>query len=297
MSGLRLGVLGNAEHREMAEVLGHVLRAAEELGIEVALGRETSRLAETEFGAGGLPSLDDAWDDLDVLLTLGGDGTLLSGARLAGPHGLPVVGCNLGRLGFMTAGPAEGLERMLARLDAGEYEIEERLALDVTVVRSGSRSSEPAYYALNDVVVHKSGFARLITLRLWSDGEEVAQYSADGIIISTPTGSTAYSLSAGGPVLVPSLEALVATPISPHTLAVRPVVVPASARVTVEVCPHSAETIVTVDGQAGSALEVGDRVETGRSDRPVRLIHFPGHSFFSVLRRKLRWGDVRPRDR
>jgi NAD+ kinase len=297
MSGFRLGVLGNAEHREMAEVLERLLRSADDLGAEVALGEETARIAREELGVEGVANLEDAWEGLDVLLTLGGDGTLLSGARRAGPREVPVVGCNLGRLGFMTAGPSESLERMLGRLVAGEYEIEERLALDVTVVRSGSESGPPGYYALNDVVVHKSGFARLITLRLWSDGEEVAQYSADGIIVSTPTGSTAYSLSAGGPVLVPTLDALVATPISPHTLAVRPVVIPADGRVTIEVCPHSAETIVTVDGQVGSDLEVGDRVEAGRSERPVRLIRFPGQSFFSVLRRKLRWGDVRPRDR
>jgi NAD+ kinase len=292
-----MGVLGNAEHAEMADALGRVVRTSGELGIELALGRETSRLAREKLGLEEPLSLEDAWEGLDVLLTLGGDGTLLSGARLAGPRDVPVVGCNLGRLGFMTAGPSEGLERMLERLVAGDYEIEERMALDVAVVRADSESGAVDYYALNDVVVHKSGFARLITLRLWSDGEEIAQYSADGIIVSTPTGSTAYSLSAGGPVLVPALEALVITPISPHTLAVRPVVVPASARVTVEVCPHSAQTIVTVDGQAGSGLEVGDRVEAGRSRHPVRLIRFPGQSFFSVLRRKLRWGDVRPRDR
>jgi len=292
----RLGVLGNPEHADLAGVLERVADAAGPLGVELAYGPETLGVARDELGRADAVPLEEAWDDVDVLLTLGGDGTLLRGARQAGPRGVPVVGCNLGHLGFMTAGPLEALDRMLERLVEGECEEEERLALDITVVRADAEEPE-RYYALNDVVVHKSGFARLITLRLWSDGEEVAQYSADGIIVSTATGSTAYSLSAGGPVLVPTLDAIVATPISPHTLAVRPVVVPAEARVTVEVCPRSEETIVTVDGQAGSDISVGDRVEAARSDHPVRLLKFPGQSFFSVLRRKLRWGDVRPRDR
>ena len=173
--------------------------------------------------------------------------------------------------------------------------IEKRLLLRTEVLRQGELVASS--YSLNDVVVSKGTLARMIRLHILVDGQFVTGLRADGLIVATPTGTTAYSLSAGGPVLVPTLDALVATPISPHTLAVRPVVIPAGGRVTIEVCPHSAETIVTVDGQVGSDLEVGDRVEAGRSDRPVRLIRFPEHSFFSVLRRKLRWGDVRPRDR
>ena len=132
---------------------------------------------------------------------------------------------------------------------------------------------------------------------MWVDDEEVGQYSADGIVVATATGSTAYSLSAGGPVLVPDLDALVATPISPHTLAVRPLVVPGDARIEVEIRPRREETILTVDGQAGVDLAPGDRVAVVRSPHPVRLIQLPGQTFFSVLRRKLGWGDVRPRER
>lgn len=297
---MRVGVLGNLEYGDLPDVLGGLVDAAGDLGVELAVEEETAKELHRD-----LPRLEGAWGELDVVLTLGGDGTLLRGAREAGPRGIPVLGCNLGRLGFLTSIPLGELGAALRRLRDGDYRVEERLALEVRVVgnaspaggeEGGSSAVEESFYALNDAVVHKSGFARLITLRMWVDDEEVSQYSADGIVLATATGSTAYSLSAGGPVLVPSLDALVATPISPHTLAVRPVVVPADSRLTVEVLPRSPDTILTVDGQAGSELEAGDRVEAVRSSDPVRLIQMPGQSFFSVLRRKLRWGDVRPRD-
>lgn len=290
---MRIGVFGNPDYDDLPEVVGRLERRARELSVELAYGPDTAGLAHD-----GAPRLEDAWDELDLLLTLGGDGTLLQGARLSGPRGIPVAGCNLGRLGFLTAAPLEALETSLERLVAGEFREERRLALDVSVRRAvGSSEEEGSFYALNDAVVHKSGFARLITLRVWVDDEEVGQYSADGIVIATATGSTAYSLSAGGPVLVPSLDALVATPISPHTLAVRPVVVSSDSRLVVEVRPRSKDTILTVDGQVGVELASGDRVEVAPSAHPVRLVQFPEQSFFSVLRRKLRWGDVEARER
>lgn len=286
---MRIGVLGNREYPGLGEVVERVRATAGPLGAELAFDEATSELA-----GDGAARLEDVWDDLDCLLTLGGDGTLLRGARRAGPRGIPVMGCNLGRLGFLTSAPQDELEGAVERLVKGEYRVEERLTMDVSVEGTEGPAS---FYALNDAVVHKSGFARLVTLRVWVDGEEVGQYSADGIVLATATGSTAYSLSAGGPVLVPDLDALVATPISPHTLAVRPLVVPADARIEVEVRPRKEETILTVDGQAGVDLETGDRVRVVRSPHPVRLVQLPGQTFFSVLRRKLGWGDVRPRER
>jgi NAD+ kinase len=197
------------------------------------------------------------------------------------------------------------MEDAIGRLARGDYTEDERLALKVTVEReeafdpqgataSADEADAGPFYALNDAVIHKSGFARLVRLQVWADDEELGLYSADGIIISTATGSTAYSLSAGGPILVPGLDALVTTPICPHTLAVRPVVHPAEALITVEVAMGDGEVVLTVDGQVGSALRSGDRVIARRSAHPVRLVRFPGQTFFSVLRRKLRWGDVRP---
>lgn len=279
MSG-KLGVLARAGHPDLVSIAERLAAKAESLGFEL-YGDETIR------GLLDVQELAPSGADMDAILTLGGDGTLLAGARLAGPHDIPVIGCNLGDLGFLTAGPAERLEDMLERVAGGECVEERRLALDV---RSGDR----AWYALNDAVVHKGGLARLLRVRVWVDGDEVGQYSADGIILSTATGSTAYSLSAGGPILHPGLDALVATPICPHTLAVRPVVVDADATIAIEILSGMEGCLVTVDGQAGGRLGQGDRVTARRSPHAVRLLRMPDGNFFSVLRQKLRWGDVRP---
>lgn len=284
---MTIGVVGNPEYAGLDEVLEEVRDLAAERGAEVVVSEELGDLDGTSERP-----LEERWDEVDVVLTLGGDGTLLRGARMAGPRRIPLVGCNLGRLGFLTTGALEELEGIVDRTIRGDYELEERVALDVRVGRG-----EGSFYALNDAVVHKTGFARLMTMRLYLDGEEVGQYSGDGIVISTATGSTAYSLSAGGPIMHPSMDALLATPICPHTLAVRPLVVPGDSRLTVEVVSESEEeTVVTVDGQVGSRMERGEHVELKAAEEPFRLVRFAGDDFFNVLRQKLRWGDVRPRD-
>ena len=282
-----LGVVGNPEYERLDVVLEELQTLTEERGAGVAFSDELAGLHPPSDGP-----LEERWEEVDVVLTLGGDGTLLRGARQAGPRRVPLVGCNLGRLGFLTTGALDELETIVERTVRGDYELEERVALDVRVGRG-----DDSYYALNDAVVHKTGFARLMTMRLYLGGEEVGQYSGDGIVISTATGSTAYSLSAGGPIMHPSMDALLATPICPHTLAVRPLVVPGDSRLSVEVVSESEEeTVVTVDGQVGSRMELGERVEVRAADEPFRLVRFAGDDFFNVLRRKLRWGDVRPRD-
>jgi NAD+ kinase len=273
-------VLARPGHPDLPTIVERVVASSRGLGFELFGEDAVSGLA-SEVG-----SLTGRADAMKAILTLGGDGTLLRGARLAGPAGIPVIGCNLGDLGFLTAGPVERLEEMLERVRAGECVEEPRLALDV---RCGDRT----WYALNDAVVHKGGLARLLRVRVWVDGDEVGQYSADGIIVSTATGSTAYSLSAGGPILHPGLDALVASPICPHTLAVRPLVVGAESTIAIEIL-SGMEGLVTVDGQAGGKLVQGDRVEVKRSPNDVRLLRLPDDNFFSVLRQKLRWGDVRP---
>jgi len=290
---MRIGVFGNPAQVTTEHVLARLGVLASELDLELALGRDLLGVA----GAGEM-SLEENWDKVDVLLTLGGDGTLLRGARLAGPRDIPVLGLNLGRLGFMTAAPVEQLEEVLTRLARGELTEQRRGTLDVEVRRDvdSSAAEMGPYWALNDAVVHKSGAARLITMCVWVDDQEVGQYSADGIVIASATGSTAYSLSASGPILVPTLDALVATPICPHTLAVRPLVLPGDCHITVQVLSRSEDVRLTIDGQQGSPLLPGDRVHARRSPNPVRLIRLPGQNFFSVLRHKLRWGDVRPRD-
>jgi NAD+ kinase len=290
---MHVGVVTNPHYQGMESLLERLVEVARPLGMEFHLEQDR---ADSLPGRG---SLEESLDELDWILTLGGDGTFLRGARIAGPRNLRVLGCNLGRLGFLTVVARDELEEALRVIASGDCDEEQRLALQVTVRQKdddGPPDPMRAFYSVNDAVVHKSGTARLITLRLWADDEPIGQYSADGIIVATATGSTAYSLSAGGPILVPTMDGLIATPISPHTLAVRPVVLPATTKVTVEILGGHDDLALTVDGQPGTELSARDRVEVVRSEHPVRLFRLPGYSFFSVLRRKLRWGDVRPSD-
>jgi NAD+ kinase len=279
----RIGVVAQPEYQELPHTLRILSAFAQREGLELFAEHALSDL------------LPDAGDfvpgRIDLLITLGGDGTLLRGARLVAPHHTPVLGINLGHLGFLTSiAPAE-LPRALADLLAGEYWLDTRYTLQASVVNAQGRAGA-SYIALNDAVLHKGGFARVIRLavHIGREGEEVGAYSADGIIIATPTGSTAYSLSAGGPIVVPTVDCILATPICPHTLAVRPLVVPSSSVLTVEVLSPSEELILTVDGQEGEALSPGDRLLVRRGEATVPLVRFAGQSFFPTLRNKLHWG-------
>ena len=237
-------------------------------------------------------------EEIDLLLTLGGDGTLLRGARLVAREHKPILGVNLGYLGFLTSiAPAE-LESSLTRLLAGDYWLDVRFTLDAYVVSKGG-SVGPTYVALNDAVLHKGGVARVVRLAVFigEDREEIGSYSADGIILATPTGSTAYSLSANGAIVVPTVECIVATPICPHSLVLRPLVLPPNEEIVVEVRPPANEMMLTVDGQDGEPVKAGDHVVVRRSAATVPLVRFPGQSFFSILRRKLHWGLEHERTR
>ena len=288
---IRLGVIG---HRGYVDAgLGGVLRSlgqiAPELGIELSFEQE---LLEEEGAKGGLLEHPAA---IDALLTLGGDGTLLRGARFLQAHQVPILGVNLGRLGFLTCTPVDQFEASLARFAAGDYAVETRIALHATVLDVSGRARQD-WFALNDVVLHKGGFARVVTLRVAADDETVASYAADGVVICTPTGSTAYSLSAGGPILFPTLETLLVTPVSAHALAIRPVVLPAHAVVTVQSEDGPEELLVTVDGQPGTTFAKGETLSVRRAKHGIRVVRFPGSSFFTTLRQKLGWGGLPKRD-
>src|SRR6185503_14246975 len=180
---------------------------------------------------------------LDALLTLGGDGTLLRGARVISPHAVPILGINLGHLGFLTCCNADELANALMRFARGDYLAESRMALQARVLDTNGVGREE-WIALNDVVLHKGGFARVVTVRVAANGEPIAAYGADGVVLSTPTGSTAYSLSAGGPVVFPTVETIVVTPVSPHTLAIRPVILPADVEVTLKADDATEELLI-----------------------------------------------------
>ncbi|WP_420462301.1 NAD(+)/NADH kinase [Candidatus Palauibacter sp.] len=286
---MRFAIVGNPESPHLEPLLARVERKAAELGISLVFEPSLATDGRRESAP-----LEEIGEDVALVLTLGGDGTLLRAARVAAPLGIPVLGCNLGRLGFLTLVPTDELEAAMSSVASGEYDLEERLTLRIEVRVNGSDAPESkSFHAINDAVIHKSGFARLISYRVLADDDVVGQYSADGIILATATGSTAYSLSAGGPIVSPTMEGIVATPISPHTLAVRPVVFPGDTRISVELLSGDHDLQLTVDGQRGCPLSVGDRVQVVRSRHPVRLVRLPDYSFFTVLRRKLHWGDVR----
>lgn len=288
---MNVGVVGNPRYGDLGPLLELLVREAPKRGMTLFLEPGLESLAP-----GAVKGLDQA--PLDCLITFGGDGTLLRGARLLRGHESPILGINLGRVGFLTAAASDSLVAALDALAGGHYAIERRQALRASIVASdgGERS---VTLALNDVVVHKGGVARVIRLRLFIGDEEVGPYSADGLIVATPTGSTAYSLSAGGPVVVPGVEALVVTPICAHTLAVRPLVVHARSQVVIEpIAPWADELLVSFDGQVGTTLAAGDRVHVRRADHSVLLVRLDSRDgFFSVMRRKLHWGDLLGRER
>jgi len=278
----RIGVVATRGAVEVAETL-HELQ-----DFCTAHGAELSIEAVAQPLLPGAPEL--RLEHIDLLITLGGDGTLLRGARMVAPLGVPVLGINLGHLGFLTSVSQPECSDYLAALFAGEYWIDERFTLEVVVVAENGVAGAP-FIALNDAVLHKGGFARVVRLavHVGPDDQEVATYTADGIIISTPTGSTAYSLSAGGPIVAPSVECILATPICPHTLVVRPLVLPTDVQVTVSALTPVEGLILTVDGQDGAELRPGARLLLRRGEARVRLVRFPGQNFFGTLRRKLHW--------
>ncbi len=227
--------------------------------------------------------------DCDLMVVLGGDGTLLSVARnYAG--GPPILGVNLGRLGFLTEVPREELYPALVEILAGRYEVEPRSLLDVELVREGAETRR--FRALNDAVIAKGALARIIEMTLSVDGRHVSRYSSDGLVISTPTGSTAYNLSAGGPILHPHLPVAVLTPICPHTLTLRPLVVPDTSLTEILLETRRERVFLTVDGQEGAELADGDRIRVTRAPEPVRLLRTSeSRSIFEGLRTKLHWGE------
>ena len=284
---IRLGVVGHPGYDVLPDVLATLRRVAPSLGI--ALSYEES-LADVA----GRDGRRLAVGELDAVLTLGGDGTLLRAARVVEAAPVPILGINLGHLGFLTCCPVDSLEQALHRLAAGDYVVEQRMTLD-TRVRDAS-NVERTWRALNDVVLHKGGFARVVTMWVQADGETVAHYAADGIVVATPTGSTAYNLSAGGPVVVPTLETILVTPVSAHSLALRPLVLPPTSEITVRVEDGPDELLVTVDGQVGATFAPGDTLVVRRSAQPVPIVRFPESSFFATMREKLHWGGLLERD-
>jgi len=243
--------------------------------------------AEAQLDGARARSKDDLAREADLIVVLGGDGTLLSIARRAGA-GLPILGVNLGELGFLTEVVEDEAMPMLARVVAGRYELDRRITLAARLERKGRVIGR--YRALNDVVITNGALARVIEFAVTVDGLPFTTYRADGIIVATPTGSTAYSLSVGGPIVEPTVQVLLLSPISPHTLSNRPVVLRPTAVVRVTIGRREEDALLTIDGQEGTPLAAGDVIEVRQGRAPVCLVRSPDRTYYDVLRSKLGWG-------
>jgi len=272
---------GNPEAPGLAARLADLLRA-----------RGSEAIFVEDYGAGapaghvGMPG-ERIGAAVDVMVALGGDGTFLFGAKLIADHDVPLLGLNLGSLGFLTPYALGEAETALIGAAQGRLPIEERMRLRVALYRKGSAPETQS--ALNEAVINQREVTRLIDLVATSDGDQITSYKVDGLILCTPTGSTAYNLSAAGPILAPDLEAIVLTPICPHTLSNRPLVVRADQGVTVTNTSRY-HGVLTVDGHSSREVGPGDVVEVRKAERNLRVFR-PGHSFFKILRQKLSWGE------
>ena len=280
-----VGIISRPRRADISKVVPPLLEWLIARGVKVFVDPETAAsigAVADERPREELPGL------ADLLIVLGGDGTLLAAARLENARNVPILPVNLGGLGFLTSVTLGELYAILDQVFAGENRISERVMLGVEVTRGGNTIERQR--ALNDAVINKGAVARIIDFELTINGEFICCYKADGLIISTPTGSTAYSLSAGGPIVYPSVEALVVTPICPHTLTNRPLVVPDAGRI--EVGFNGDERVyLTVDGQVGRQLEPGDRVVVVRAGEKLHLVRPARQTYFEVLRDKLKWGN------
>ena len=302
-TGLKhIGVVGRPDNDDVPGCVERLARFASENQVDLSFEEHLVDLAPE-----GAKGLDLDADPIDLLIALGGDGTLLRAGRSVAGRNIPVLGVNLGHLGFLTALPQAELEEHLTLVLNGDYRLERRYTLEARIFHADGSQGEPIV-AWNDFVIHKRGGARVTRLDLriqeiasartdganggaGEDGawQHMGSFSADGLIVATPTGSTAYSLSAGGPIVVPSVDCLIVTPICPHTLAMRPLVIPGTQRVAVSPIERTKDLVVTADGQVANDFETGAEIHIGRSEIEIPLVRFAGQNFFGTLQRKLNW--------
>jgi NAD+ kinase len=287
----RIGIIAKRNKPEAANIIHQLLDWFRLKKIEVCIENEMARLLGSHALESNVNTLErEAFSShAEMILVLGGDGTLLSVARLVGNHKVPILGVNLGGLGFLTEITLEELYGVLERVIQGDFTTDERVVLSASVIRKGKGIAE--FTVLNDAVINKGALARIIDMETTINGEHVTTFKSDGLIISTPTGSTAYNLSAGGPIVYPSLHCIILTPICPHTLTNRPIVVPDDVEIRATLITRTQEVILTLDGQQGFPLEVEDVVEVKKSAVGILLIKSPYRHYFEVLREKLKWGE------
>lgn len=284
----RIGVIGHRGYDGIPAILTTLLEIAPSLDLSLAFEAELFDLVD---GA----ELLQPNEPVDAIVTLGGDGTFLRGVRFLEGQSVPILGVNMGRLGFLTSCGVNEIELAIRRFAANDYVAEPRMALYSGVLDCHG-NERVSWLALNDVVLHKGGHSRVARFSVSIDDEPIGAYLADGLVMSTPTGSTAYSLSAGGPIVVPTFDSIVLTPVSAHTLAMRPVVLPPTSIVAVQTDDGPEKLLVTIDGQFGTTFGDSECLVIRRALNAVQIVRFPGTSFFSHIRRKLGWGGLSERD-
>ena len=277
-----LGIIANCSKPRAASVLEALAQRAKELNLTLRASGETASLMPGVNDE----SLADVFAASDAVVALGGDGTMLRAVRALQGLDKPLIGVNIGSLGFMTSVAEEDLSAALTCLRDETFSVSERVVADCVVNHA---EGEARYCALNDIVVSNGPSARVITLDVAIGGDSVTSYVCDGLIVSTPTGSTGHSLSAGGPILTPVTRAFVISLICPHTLSSRPLVIPDTSEIRISVSTPSAAVRLSVDGQVGLELHDGNSLTVRRCEQPVRFLHLPGYNYFEVLRKKLRW--------
>jgi NAD+ kinase len=282
-----IGIISRPRRSHLSVVVPPLLKWLEARGVQTFYDEET---------AGSLPDASKGRtrqlvaDSSQLLLVLGGDGTLLAAARLAGPRGIPILPINMGSLGFLTSFTLEELYPVLEDTLAGRSSLSQRVMLSVELERAGKLIETQG--VLNEAVINKGALARMIELELTVDAEFVCRYRADGLIVATPTGSTAYSLSAGGPIVHPTVKSFIITPICPHTLSDRPLVIGDSSTIELKLSGNTESVFLTIDGQRGIPLQSTDRVRISRAKELLKLIQPPKKSYFEILRNKLKWGEA-----
>jgi NAD+ kinase len=282
----RVGITSKPKKAEVGEIVPALIQWLREREVEVYVDKETAATLdgrEKSLTRNAMP------DQVDLIVVLGGDGTLLSTSRALNRKPVPLLAVNLGGLGFLTVITRDELYSTLEMALAGSLRTERRVQVEAEIVRADEVIA--SYLALNDVVLNKGAIARVLDFDVWVDDKFISTYKSDGLIISTPTGSTAYSLAAGGPVIVPSVAAFIVTPICAHTLSNRPIVLPDSVTIQVAVKSQRESVYLTVDGQVGIALRSDDTVRVKKAASAVVLIQPPEKNYFEILRQKLKWGE------
>jgi NAD+ kinase len=282
-----IGILSRPRRAQLSVVVPPLLEWLNERGVKAAYDEETAEvLTDTRKGKPRPVVADSS----QLLLVLGGDGTMLAAARLAAPRGIPILPINMGSLGFLTSFTIDELYPALEETLGGRFSVSQRVMLQAELVRGGSVIENQC--ALNDAVIHKGALARMVQLELRINSDFVCRYRADGLIVSSPTGSTAYSLSAGGPIVHPSVESFIITPICPHMLSDRPLVIRDSSCIEVKLNGDVESVYLTLDGQRGIPVQPTDILRVRRADEQLKLIQPPKKPYFDILRSKLKWGEA-----